>query len=242
MNLSLPTNATIADSQGVGTIINDDAQTPIVTTGAATQPTDSTALLNGTVNPNGLPTTGRFQYGPTTAYGNVSTLLSLGSGTGPIVFSIPIEGLACNTLYHFRAVGINSAGAVYGADGTFATAALCPLPPTVATDVPSNLTQTGATLHGIINPNGGVTNRRFEYGLTAAYGSTSPDFAIGSGNAPVNVSVQVTGLACNTLHHFRAVGQNGGGAASGADLTFTTAACPRVGKQHRGAHRSDHRA
>lgn len=105
----------------------------------------------------------------------------------------------------------------------------------MTTDPATNFTQTGATLNGAINPNGGATNRRFEYGLTAAYGGTSPNLAIGSGNAPVTVSYAVTGLACNTLYHYRAVGQNGGGATNGGDLTFTTAACPPVGSNNIGA-------
>src|SRR5689334_19058646 len=37
---------------------------PVVTTVTATLPTTNTAILNGTVNPNGLPTSAWFQWGP----------------------------------------------------------------------------------------------------------------------------------------------------------------------------------
>jgi hypothetical protein len=115
-----------------------------------------------------------------------------------------------------------------GTNSTFTTS-VCPPPPTVTTDAATTITQTGATLNGTINPNGGATKRRFEYGLTAAYGSTSPDAAIGAGSSGVPVSFVVTGTQCNTLYHYRAVGQSNGGTVNGSDMTFTTAACPGAG-------------
>ena len=47
------------------------ASSPTVTTKAATKITNSTATLQGTVNPNGNQTGWLFQWGVTTAYGNV---------------------------------------------------------------------------------------------------------------------------------------------------------------------------
>jgi hypothetical protein len=38
----------------------------------------------------------------------------------------------------------------------------------------------------------------------------------------------LTGLACQTLYHFRAVAANSGGTTNGSDATFTTAACARI--------------
>lgn len=228
VNLSGATNSTIADSQGLGTITNDDTAAPIVATGAAADITDSTATLNGAVNPNTLSTSGFYQYGLTTGYGSTTASTALGSGSSPIGLPIAVTGLACNTLHHFRAVATNSAGTVNGQDNTFTTAA-CPPPPTVTTDAATSLTQTGATLNGNVNPNGGATNRRFQFGTTLAYGSTSPDLAIGNGNSGVAVNFVATGLACNTLYNYRAVGQNSGGTTNGTNATFTTAACPAAG-------------
>ena len=231
VNLSAATNATIVDAQGVGTITNDDAQAPVVVTGAASNITDSTVTLNATANANGAATTGSYQYGLTVAYGSTTTSESLGSGIAATPFQSAVAGLACNTQYHFRAVATNVGGTTNGLDNTFTTAA-CPPPPTVATNAVTEITQTGATLNGNVNPNGGATDRRFQYGPTLAYGSTSPDLAIGNGNSGVAVSFVATGLACNTLYNYRAVGQNSGGTTNGGNLTFTTAACPPPGSNN----------
>src|SRR5260370_40764507 len=42
---------------------------PVVTTNPATNIASFSATLNGSLNPNGLPTTVYFEYGPTTSYG-----------------------------------------------------------------------------------------------------------------------------------------------------------------------------
>ena len=51
--------------------------------------------------------------------------------------------------------------------------------PTVVTGAASGITLSGATLNGTVNPNGTATSGFFEYGLTAAYGSTTPVQALG---------------------------------------------------------------
>lgn len=231
--LSNPTNATLADASGLGTIVNDEIPPPIVVTAAATALTDSTVTLNGTVNANGLAGTAFYQYGLSTSYGATTDTTALSPVAGAVSVPIPIDWLQCNTLYHFRLVATSATGTTAGADKTFTTLA-CPSPPTVTTSPATSLTQTGATLEGTVDPNLGVTYRRFEYGVTAAYGVTSPNLGIGAGNAPVNVSLVVNGLACNATYHFRAVGQNSGGTTYGTDRTFLTAACPAAGSNNIG--------
>jgi hypothetical protein len=80
----------------------------------------SSARLNGTVNPHGLSTSVRFQYGTTTNYGLVSASQNF-SGTTTQNVSANISGLAASTTYHFRIVGTNSSGTTYGNDRTFTT-------------------------------------------------------------------------------------------------------------------------
>jgi hypothetical protein len=82
-----------------------------------------------------------------------------------------------------------------------------------------------ATLNGTVNPNGGSTQAYFEYGTTTSYGNTSPSQDVGSGTSDVPVSQYVSGLACATTYHFRAVGVNASGTTPGGDLTFMTTAC-----------------
>ena len=57
------------------------ASSPTVKTGAATNRTNTSVVLNGTVNPNGSSTTYVFEYGLTPAYGLATASHSAGSGT-----------------------------------------------------------------------------------------------------------------------------------------------------------------
>ena len=95
---------------------------PMVATGTPTLVSwSSSATLKGTVNPNGLATTYVFQWGRTTSYGNDTAVTSAGSGTGNVNASAGITGLRSYTVYHYRLVATNSAGATYGEDKSFKT-------------------------------------------------------------------------------------------------------------------------
>ena len=52
---------------------------PTVVTLPATNVTNTSARLNGTVNPAGFATTGNFEWGTTTAYGNTTSTVNFGS-------------------------------------------------------------------------------------------------------------------------------------------------------------------
>jgi hypothetical protein len=86
------------------------------------------------------------------------------------------------------------------------------------------LTQTEATLNATVNPNGStVSDCRFEYGTTTAYGSNALcSQSPGSGSTAVPVSAPLTGLGANTTYHFRISATNGGGPSHGSDQTLTT--------------------
>ncbi len=96
-----------------------DAKTPVVTTGSASSVTLSSVTLNGTVNPNGLPTTYIFEWGTTSSYGNLTAIQSAGSGTTNVAATANLTDLAANTLHHYRLVATNSAGTTEGADTIF---------------------------------------------------------------------------------------------------------------------------
>lgn len=97
----------------------------------------------------------------------------------------------------------------------------------------TNITATTAQLNGTTDSTlvlFGAYTVEFEYGLTAAYGTT-----VAADQSPITldngttdpVSVVVTGLTCNTLYHYRSVSYFlVAGAVGGVDMTFTTSACP----------------
>ncbi len=102
---------------------------PTVTTNAATGVTSSGATLNGTVSSNGGATAVSFEYGLTNAYGSsiAATPGSLAAGATNSAVTASLTGLVCETLYHFRVRGANSAGTSNGIDRTFTTST-CPPP------------------------------------------------------------------------------------------------------------------
>jgi len=100
------------------------------------------------------------------------------------------------------------------------------LPLTAWTGVATAIGASSATLNGTANPSGSATLANFAYGRTKAYGSTTPSQDLGSSSSIVSIGGgTITGLACHTLYHFRAVATSANGPANGADATFTTAAC-----------------
>jgi hypothetical protein len=92
----------------------------VVTTGRASNITRSSAILHGTVNPNGLTTTVYFQYGKTANYGRITANRTYTGNTTQSV-SVRIPRLRANTKYHFRLVETSSGGTSYGSDMTFRT-------------------------------------------------------------------------------------------------------------------------
>jgi hypothetical protein len=233
---------------GIGGTINGNDRTlvtaacaaaaPTAATGSATAITATGATLNGVVSANGAATTVPFEYGTTIAYGGAGSPLAaiespLSSGSTDAPVSAMLGGLACGTTYHFRVDADNGiGGTISGSDQTFATAPCAPAAPSVTTTPATLITATSAVLNGTATANGATTTVTFDYGTTTAYGGlgspvTAAQSPLSSGASNAPISVALSGLACNTTYHFRADANNGiGGTINGADLQFTTAACP----------------
>jgi hypothetical protein len=94
-----------------------------VVTEAASGVAQTSATLNGSVNPNGFEVSAcRFEYGTSTAYGSSAPCAPApGSGTSPVPVSAVLESLGENTTYHFRIVATGPGGTSFGADQTFTT-------------------------------------------------------------------------------------------------------------------------
>ena len=192
---------------------------PIVATNPATNVASFSATLNGSLNPRGATTTVSFQYGLTTSYGSTTPMQTqTGNTARPI--SAAITGLSASHVYHFRIVAHNGGGTVFGADRTFTTLTATG-PPIVATSPATLIASSSATLNGSVDPHGLTTSVSFQYGTTTSYGSTTP-MQSRTGNAFLNVSANISGLAANTVYHFRIVATNSAGTRFGADRTFTT--------------------
>ncbi len=100
----------------------------------------------------------------------------------------------------------------------------CASLPFAVSNAATGVSSTGATLNGRVAVSLGCNATvSFEYGLTAAYGSTvtaSPATVINSEGT--SVSATITGLTSNTTYHYRVTAENSAGTSYGADLTFFT--------------------
>jgi hypothetical protein len=92
------------------------ANAPKVNTNGAREVSYGTAVLTGSINPNGSDTSYYFQYGLTRAYGSQTAIADAGSGTKTVSVRLPISGLQPITVYHYRLVAVNSSGATTGGD------------------------------------------------------------------------------------------------------------------------------
>jgi len=191
---------------------------PQATSAAATNATQSSLTLNGTVNPEGQPTSYWFEYGTTSNYGFETAPVNAGTGTSTISASAVASGLPSSTTYHFRLVAFNAGGTTLGADKTATTTT----PPAVTTDSASKADSSSAVLNAQVNPEGQATTYYFQFGTTTGYGLQTRPVAIGSGTSSVAVHRNPQGLLASTTYHYRVVAQSSGGISYGADATFKT--------------------
>src|SRR5665213_2528080 len=214
---------------------------PSASTGSASQVTQSTATLSGSVTPGSFgpnsDTTWSFQYGIDTSYSAGSVPVrpdDAGMGTSPVAVSTILGGLAPNTTYHYRLVASNANAdppadpqVADGIDKTFTTPASEPL-----LDQPSELTETGVRLNGDVNPGGHDLHYSFQYGPSTAYGestpltdacegTTPPPACGGSTPTPIAVSVSLSNLTPNVVYHYRLVAGGSGPESDSPDSTFT---------------------
>ncbi|HZV69210.1 MAG TPA: DUF1566 domain-containing protein [Saprospiraceae bacterium] len=216
---------------------------PTVTTNSATSITITTAILNGTGNPNGDATTAWFRYStvspgtPNDASGTrapSSGGASLGSGSSPVPFSHPVTGLTAGTTYFFWTIAQNDSGTTFGSILTFTTSPLPP-PPVVVTNAATLLVGTNATLNGSANPNGDASTGWFRYSTTNpgspndSFGTRTPasgGTSLGSGSSPVPYSEPITGLLQATTYYYCAIASNSTGTAFGSLQTFIIPTAP----------------
>jgi uncharacterized protein (TIGR02145 family) len=95
--------------------------------------------------------------------------------------------------------------------------------PTTTIEPATNITTTGATFNGTVNPDYISTTVSFEWGQTTSYGSSIPALQNPViGGSSVNISATATGLMPATTYHLRVKAENTAGVAYSSDTTFTT--------------------
>ncbi len=89
---------------------------------AALEPDQVT--LSAWINPQHDNTSYRFEYGPTSSYGQTAPAVfrQIGSGATSLAVSEVLTGLQPSSTYHYRLVAKNAAGSSVSSDGTFTNA------------------------------------------------------------------------------------------------------------------------
>lgn len=105
-------------------------------------------------------------------------------------------------------------GAAYAA-----SAGVQPLPLVSVTGA-TNITNTGATLTGSINPQGVSGSWWFVYGTTPQFGSQTSSRAIAATTIPQAETVTVSALTANATYYFALVGQTVAGTVTSETLSF----------------------
>jgi hypothetical protein len=200
---------------------------PTAATGTATQVKQNSALLHGTVDPNGASTTYYFQWGLSTGYGVNGPALAAGAGVKAKAVQQAVSGLVQGTTYHYRLVATNQFGSTFGADHAFKTAGHAP--PGALTGAAVKLSTTGAMLTGVVYPAGEVTSWWFQWGTSTVYGQNTAVQSVAAGTTPQLAVSSLEGLlAPGTIYHFRLVASHSGSQPSyGADGNFMTYPSPR---------------
>jgi lysophospholipase L1-like esterase len=192
---------------------------PKAVTMPATNVAIDNAVLNGTVNPNGLATNAWFEWGTDNgALTGRSSDLPAGFGTTDNQIAFSAIGLQQKTTYYFRIAAINSAGKE--AQGEIRSFSTPPLP-TVATKDPTEITTSSAKLNGEANPNGLQTHAWFEWGTDnhlIGY-STTDNQLIGNGVSalPLNATIPVS---AGVAYYYRIAAINPEGGSRGDIVQF----------------------
>ncbi len=206
---------------------------PTASTRAAESISQSTALLNGTVNPYGAQTSFWYEYGTSETLGHRTSAQLLGAGYTDFSAPAVVIGLSPNTTYFYRIGAQNQYGVANGSIMSFTTTTSPPpvsgVPPMSQTAAANNVTETGATLTGVVNPKTYQTYFWFEYGKTTSFGNVTSVESAGAGGSDTGVSAQLSGLDPNTTYYYRLNAQNVWGTVNGSIFSFTTTLTPPQG-------------
>jgi hypothetical protein len=189
---------------------------PPLVSGVSATPGKLSMTIQATIDGQGTSSHYHFEYGNSTGYGSSVPVPDENVGVGPATVSKVTPGEIEGTI-HYRVAATNEEGTTYSPDQQVYVQER----PTVVTEPVSSRIGTGATLNATVNPHGVESTYFFEYGLTAAYGSKTPQASAGSGSAAVPVGAEVSGLEFGSKYHYRIVATNWAGTRASTDRTFT---------------------
>jgi hypothetical protein len=183
--------------------------------------------MNGQVNPHECETSAFFEIKKSTSETwetRFTHLDILGAFSEPVSDWEPF--LQPETTYEYRLNATNTGGSNQGSAVKFTTLKEPPpgTKPSATTEAASAITSSGATLNGLVNPNGLSTTYKFEYGTAkGSFTKSTTPVNMGAGKVSEKVKTAVS-LEPGTLYYFRVSASNSAGTTPGGELSFTTSA------------------
>ena len=198
------------------------AEPPVAVTGAADSLTETTANLNGSVDPNGTATTYHFEYGTSAGYGLMTPERRRRRGHRPgrrpgpdhrphAQHDLPLPARG----HPGHRARLRGRPHVPHGDRPGRRRASRP---TGSREVQSR----SALLITQVDPNAQATTVRFEYGRSTGYGSHTATIDAGTTDGYKPFSMAIDRLRPNTRYHFRAVATNAAGTTRSLDRSFVT--------------------
>src|SRR5262249_49124706 len=150
--------------------------------------TMNSAVINWTTEES---SDSQVDYGTTSNYGSSSPFDS----TMVLSHSVPVSNLAAGTLYHYRVRSKDAAGNLALSPAFTSQPPADTVPPIVSSVAASAITQNSASIFWSTDE---PATSQVDYGLTNAYGSSTPL----DSNLVLSHSVALSGLASGTVYHY----------------------------------------
>jgi hypothetical protein len=215
---------------GEGQIWSGDLFAPAVTTGAVTEVEQTSATLNGDVDPE-VPAGGtavescEFEYGEDESYGQTVPCAPSPPYSNATGVSANLTGLTPSTTYHYRLVATNAEAEGRGKDITLTTRG-----PTSISGETAIARTTSATVSAQINPFGYETSCEVQYVDDASFQASEYASAaavpcsevLAAGFVDRTATAELSGLEIGTIYHFRFLTTSQAGPSTGEGSTFST--------------------
>ncbi|MDD5688208.1 MAG: DUF2961 domain-containing protein [Elusimicrobia bacterium] len=170
--------------------LSADTTPPVVSVATTTNISGNRAIITWTTNELA---NSKVEYGLTTGYGSATPVTDTG---GVYSHSVPLTGLAENTLYHYRIVSVDMNGNTTTTGDYSFTTTKNDIDAPVITNVRASVTQNSAVITWNTDEN---SDTQVGYGTTTALGTTT---TLDSTPARLH-SVSITGLQKNKTYYYK---------------------------------------
>ena len=159
---------------------------------------------------------------PNSGFGDVENPLRAPISSGCTANPTNADGASCQG----GAIGTPFFLYTAGSPGTQQLFAEAFAPTDVSTLAATDISETDATLNGSANPGGAAILTRFDFGATAAYGTSTPDARLDVASVATAFDATASGLTQSATIHFRAVAKTDFVTVDGLDQSFVVVNTP----------------